>query len=98
MGSAVGRGSEGYFAGVRAGVPFALVVGVVAFSFGVLARSLGWGVIAPIVFSVATFSVTAQFAVAMVLGAGGGGIDGDRRRSAAERPLLAHRRVRGPVP
>jgi predicted branched-subunit amino acid permease len=72
MGSALGRGSEGYFAGVRAGVPFALVVGVVAFSFGVLARSLGWGVIAPIVFSVATFSVTAQFAVAMVLGAGGG--------------------------
>jgi predicted branched-subunit amino acid permease len=72
MGSAVERGSEGYFAGVRAGVPFALVVGVVAFSFGVLARSLGWGVIAPIVFSVATFSVTAQFAVAMVLGAGGG--------------------------
>jgi predicted branched-subunit amino acid permease len=72
MGSTVGRGSEGYFAGVRAGMPFALVVGVVAFSFGVLARSLGWGVIAPIVFSVATFSVTAQFAVAMVLGAGGG--------------------------
>jgi predicted branched-subunit amino acid permease len=72
MGSAMGRGGEGYFAGVRAGVPFALVVGVVAFSFGVLARSLGWGVIAPIVFSVATFSVTAQFAVAIVLGAGGG--------------------------
>ena len=55
-------------------MPFALVVGVVAFSFGVLARSLGWGVIAPIVFSVATFSVTAQFAVAMVLGAGGGAL------------------------
>jgi predicted branched-subunit amino acid permease len=72
MGSALGGDSEGYFAGVRVGVPFALVVGVVAFSFGVLARSLGWGVIAPIVFSVATFSVTAQFAVAMVLGAGGG--------------------------
>ena len=55
-------------------MPFALVVGVVAFSFWVLARSLGWGVIAPIVFSVATFSVTAQFAVAMVLGAGGGAL------------------------
>ena len=72
MGSGVGRNGGGYLAGVRAGVPFALVVGVVAFSFGVLARSLGWGVIAPIVFSVATFSVTAQFAVAAVLGAGGG--------------------------
>jgi predicted branched-subunit amino acid permease len=74
MGSAVGRGSEGYIAGVRAGVPFALVVGVVAFSFGVLARSLGWGVIAPIVFSIVTYSAAAQFAVAMVLGAGGGAL------------------------
>ena len=66
------RGSEGYLAGVRAGFPFALVVGVLAISFGVLARSLGWGVLAPIVFSVITFSVAAQFAVAAVLGAGGG--------------------------
>jgi predicted branched-subunit amino acid permease len=66
------RGSEGYLAGVRAGVPFALVAGVVAVSFGVLARSLGWGVLAPLVFSVITFSVAAQFAVAAVLGAGGG--------------------------
>jgi predicted branched-subunit amino acid permease len=67
-----GRASEGYLAGMRAGLPFALVVGVVAISFGVLARSLGWGILAPIVFSVITFSVTAQFAVATVLGAGGG--------------------------
>ena len=66
------RDSEGYLAGVRAGVPFALVAGVVAISFGVLARSLGWGVLAPLVFSVITFSVAAQFAVAAVLGAGGG--------------------------
>src|SRR3712207_3353948 len=66
------RGSEGYLAGVRAGVPFALEVGVLAISFGVLARSLGWGVLAPIVFSVITYSVAAQFAVAAVLGAGGG--------------------------
>ena len=72
MGSQAGRGGGGYLAGVRAGLPFALVVGVVAFSFGILARSLGWGVLAPIVFSVATYSVTAQFAVAAVLGAGGG--------------------------
>jgi predicted branched-subunit amino acid permease len=66
------RGSEGYLAGARAGLPFALVAGVVAISFGALARSLGWGVLAPIVFSVITFSVAAQFAVAAVLGAGGG--------------------------
>jgi predicted branched-subunit amino acid permease len=71
MESGVGGGGS-YFAGVRAGLPFALVVGVVGFSFGALARSLGWGVIAPIVFSVATYSVAAQFAVAAVLGAGGG--------------------------
>jgi branched chain amino acid efflux pump len=72
MRNEAGRETEGYLAGVRAGFPFALVVGVVAISFGVLARSLGWGVLAPIVFSVMTFSVAAQFAVAMVLGAGGG--------------------------
>jgi predicted branched-subunit amino acid permease len=66
------RGNEGYIAGVRAGLPFALLAGVLAISFGVLARSLGWGVLAPIVFSVVTFSVAAQFAVAAVLGAGGG--------------------------
>jgi len=67
-----GRGSEGYLAGIRAGLPFALLAGVVAISFGALARSLGWGVLAPIMFSVITFSVAAQFAVAAVLGAGGG--------------------------
>jgi 4-azaleucine resistance transporter AzlC len=41
-------------------------------SFGVLARSLGWGMLAPIVFSVIAFSGSAQFAVASVLGSGGG--------------------------
>jgi predicted branched-subunit amino acid permease len=66
------RGSEGYVAGVRVGLPLALVIFVVAVSFGALARSLGWGVLAPIVFSVTAFSVTAQFAVAAVMGAGGG--------------------------
>jgi predicted branched-subunit amino acid permease len=67
-----GRSAGGYLAGMRAGLPFALIAGVAAISFGVLARSLGWGVLAPIVFSVITFSVAAQFAVAAVLGAGGG--------------------------
>ena len=66
-----GRGG-GYLAGARAALPYALVTGVVAITFGVLARSLGWGVLAPIVFSVVTFSASAQFAVAAVLGAGGG--------------------------
>src|SRR5829696_3288101 len=67
-----GRGGDGYIAGVRAGLPFALVVFVVAISFGVLARSLDWGVLAPIAFSITTFSVGAQFAVVAVMGAGGG--------------------------
>ena len=52
-------------------MPFAFAVFVVGISFGVLARSLGWGIIAPIVFSVIAFSGSAQFAVAAVLGAGG---------------------------
>src|SRR3712207_4536822 len=72
MRNEAGRDGGGYLAGVRAGLPFALVTGVVAISFGVLARSLGWGALAPIVFSVITFSASAQFAVAAVLGAGGG--------------------------
>ncbi len=72
MRNEAGRGGGGYLAGVRAGLPFALITGIVAISFGVLARSLGWGVLAPIVFSIITFSASAQFAVAAVLGAGGG--------------------------
>ena len=65
-------GSGRYFAGARAGLPFALATLVLGISFGVLARSLGWGTLAPIVFSVIAFSGSAQFAVASVLGSGGG--------------------------
>ncbi len=65
-------GSERHLTGVRAGLPFALATLVLGISFGVLARSLGWGTLAPIVFSVIAFSGSAQFAVAAVLGAGGG--------------------------
>src|SRR3712207_6562675 len=64
--------SGDYLAGARAGLPFALATFVLGISFGVLARSLGWGILAPIVFSVTTFSGSAQFAVAAVLGDGGG--------------------------
>lgn len=63
-----------YRAGMRAGIPFALATLVLGISFGVLARSLGWGVLAPIAFSVFAFSGAAQFAVASVLGAGGGAV------------------------
>ncbi len=68
------RTGAGYLAGAQAAVPFALATFVLGVSFGVLARSLGWGVVAPVVFSVIAFSGSAQFAVAAVLGAGGGAI------------------------
>jgi 4-azaleucine resistance transporter AzlC len=64
-------GTGGYFAGVRAVLPLALATGVMGISFGVLAYASGWGVLAPIVFSVIAFSGTAQFAVVSVLGGGG---------------------------
>ena len=57
--------------GLRAGVGFAFPTFVLAVSFGVLARSLDWGVVAPIVASGVVFSGSAQFALADVLGAGG---------------------------
>jgi 4-azaleucine resistance transporter AzlC len=68
------RGSGVYLAGAQAALPFALATLVLGISFGVLARSLGWGVLAPIVFSVIAFSGSAQFAVASVLGSGGGAL------------------------
>ena len=67
-------GDGRYLAGARAGLPFALATLVLGISFGVLARSLGWGTLAPIVFSVIAFSGSAQFAVASVLGSGGGAL------------------------
>ena len=63
-----------YFAGARAAMPFALATFVLGISFGVLARSLEWGTVAPIVFSVIAFSGSAQFAVAAVLRDGGGAL------------------------
>jgi branched chain amino acid efflux pump len=74
VGGRRGNNAGPYLAGARASVSFALATLVLGISFGVLARSLGWGVVAPIVFSVIAFSGSAQFAVAAVLGAGGGAI------------------------
>jgi 4-azaleucine resistance transporter AzlC len=68
------RSADPYLAGARASLPFAAATLVLGISFGVLARSLGWGIVAPIVFSVIAFSGSAQFAVAAVLGAGGGAV------------------------
>ncbi|MEV7227970.1 AzlC family ABC transporter permease [Polymorphospora sp. NPDC051019] len=60
-------------AGLRVGVGLALAAFMLAVTFGALARSEGWGVIAPIVCSLVVFSGSAQFALAAAL-AGGGGI------------------------
>src|SRR5215203_5174966 len=74
-GMSVGKKHDGvYLAGARAGLPFALATFVLGISFGVLARSLGWGIVAPIVFSVIAFSVVAVLAMVAVLGAGGGAL------------------------
>lgn len=62
---------NGYRRGFRAGLVFAVPGFVLAVSFGVLARTLDWGFVAPIVASIVVFSGSAQFAIANVLGAGG---------------------------
>jgi 4-azaleucine resistance transporter AzlC len=67
-----GPAARGYRAGARAGLPFALATIVLGVSFGVLARQLGWGVAAPIAASVLVLSGSAQFAIASILGMGGG--------------------------
>src|SRR5437764_8678138 len=61
-----------YRKGVRVAVPFAVAVGVFGVSFGVLAREAGMGSLAPVVMSITTFAGSAQFAVASVVGTGGG--------------------------
>jgi 4-azaleucine resistance transporter AzlC len=61
-----------YWSGVRVGLPIGLAVIPIGFTFGVLARVSGWGLAAPVAFSVLTFSGSAQFAATGVLAAGGG--------------------------
>jgi 4-azaleucine resistance transporter AzlC len=67
-------GTEHYTVGdgIRAGLPLLIPVALGGLSFGVLARSLDWGVVAPIVMSLVVFSGSAQFASVGVLAAGGG--------------------------
>jgi 4-azaleucine resistance transporter AzlC len=55
----------------RAILPLALAVFGFGLSFGVLARSAGMGVMAPIVMSATTFAGSAQFAAVSIAGAGG---------------------------
>lgn len=69
--SEAGAGSSSFRTGLKAGLVFALPGFALAVSFGVLAQTLGWGIVAPILSSIVVFSGSAQFAIADVLGAGG---------------------------
>jgi len=63
---------ERFVRGMRLGVPFALAGGLVALSFGVVARDVGLSAIAAIVMSAIVFAGSAQFAAVAILAAGGG--------------------------
>jgi 4-azaleucine resistance transporter AzlC len=65
-------GRRTYQDGVRAAAPIGVAALAFGVSFGVLARAAGMGRVAPVVMSVTTFAGSAQFAVASILGAGGG--------------------------
>lgn len=62
---------ESFFAGLRAGLPLAVAVALVAVSFGVVAEPV-IGAVATIVMSVLVFAGSAQFGSVAVLAAGGG--------------------------
>src|SRR4029453_13893253 len=67
-----GPGRRTYLDGVRAAAPIGGAALVLGGSFGVLARAAGMGRIAPVVMSATPFAGSAQFAVASILGVGGG--------------------------
>ena len=62
---------RGMRAGARAMLPIAPAAFVFGISFGVLARAVGMGPVAPIVMSAITFAGSSQFAAASILGTGG---------------------------
>ena len=62
---------ESVIAGIRAGMPLAIAVALVAVSFGVVAEPV-IGAVATIVMSILVFAGSAQFGSVAVLGAGGG--------------------------
>lgn len=62
----------GFRQGARASIPLCIAVGAFGVSFGVLARANGFGVFAPILMSLTTFTGASQFATVSILGDGGG--------------------------
>jgi 4-azaleucine resistance transporter AzlC len=76
-----GRGSEAltpttahgsFRAGLRAGAPYAVAGGVLAMTFGVLAREAGFSAVGALVMSAFVFAGSAQFAAISIIAAGGG--------------------------
>ena len=63
---------QGFRAGAKAALPLCLALVAFGMSFGVLARANGFGVVAPLLMSMTTFTGASQFAVVSILGAGGG--------------------------
>jgi 4-azaleucine resistance transporter AzlC len=63
-----------YRDGVRAALAVAATVWFFGASFGLVARTAGMGVSAPLVMSATTFAGSAQFAVTSILGASGGAV------------------------
>lgn len=64
--------ARSYRDGMRAVLAIAATVWFFGASFGLLARSSGLGILAPLVMSATTFAGSAQFAVASILGTSGG--------------------------
>jgi 4-azaleucine resistance transporter AzlC len=62
---------KSFWAGVRLGVPFAVVGFVLSMSFGVLAREAGFSALQTVVTSAVVFAGSAQFAGLAVLASGG---------------------------
>lgn len=62
---------ERFFAGARAGVPFAVAGCLVALSFGALAKQIGLPELAILAMSLIVFAGSAQFAAIAIIGAGG---------------------------
>jgi 4-azaleucine resistance transporter AzlC len=58
--------------GLRAGVPFAIGSGVLALTFGVVAREAGFSVAGAMVMSAIVYAGSAQFAAVGIFAAGGG--------------------------
>ncbi|UTI66368.1 AzlC family ABC transporter permease [Paraconexibacter antarcticus] len=61
-------------AGLAAGVPYGIATGVVAVSFGVLAREAGFSAVAAIVMSAVVFAGSAQFTAVSIIASGGSGV------------------------